>query len=130
LLSGITFHPVTSTCSSSSVSSTNCLSLLGDTNPTIKEIQSWSPLTLLNWIQEKLKPTPLESDDAQKFLNAKIDGRAFHYAGSRELPERIFEGAGIFLGPSLKLAQLAKSIGDAEKTSKFYLINTTQAASR
>ncbi|KAN0076322.1 hypothetical protein V8E54_006464 [Elaphomyces granulatus] len=87
-------------------------------------IQDMNPTMLLGWVQGRLR-VPLSEINAQKFLSAEITGNAFLYAAG------IFEKAGISMGPSFDLAQLAKAVIDSEiSTSKFYLINTTQTASR
>jgi hypothetical protein len=91
--------------------------------PPLQDIKSWDETLLLNWVQKALS-VPLKADDAARFLDARITGNAFLYAAG------IFEKAGISIGPSFDLSQLAKTIVDSERpTSKFYLINlinTTQ----
>jgi hypothetical protein len=95
----------------------------GPTIPTIQEVRSWQAPALLQRI-EKALAVPLTPESAQKFLNAEINEQAFLLgAGQRDF----FREAGISLGPSIILADLAKTIAT---TSKSYLINTTQTASR
>ena len=80
-----------------------------------------NPTKLLDFVQSKLM-VPLDRDDEEKLLSAKITGSAFLYAAG---DAGIFEKAGISLGPSIDLAQLAKTVIDSENptSSKFYLIN-------
>ena len=77
--------------------------------------------TVLDWVQGKLK-VPLSENNAQKFLNAEITGNAF-LEGGRD--RSIFREAGLTVGASVDLSTLAKTV-----EGKFYLINTTQTASR
>src|SRR5438552_18538300 len=52
--------------------------------PTIQEIRTWKAKKLLEWIQQKVS-VPLEDDDAEKFLNARINGGVFlEVTGSSE----------------------------------------------
>ena len=89
--------------------------------PTIQEVRSWEAPTLLQWIQKALA-VPLKPVNAQKFLNAEIDGEAFLGVAGRE---EFFQKLGISPGPSVRLAQLAKKIIDAESAKgRFYFINT------
>src|SRR5467141_412539 len=81
--------------------------------PTTQEVESWDETLLLEWIQKTLKVL-LKNDDAEKFLNARLEGSVFlRHAGQVE----IFLKAGIALGPSDKLAHLAQTVVDVD--SKF-----------
>ena len=84
--------------------------------PTIEEIGLWDEEKLLQWIQWKL-PIPLKNKDAEKFLNAEIDGQVFSkHVGDRDF----FISAGFSIGVSDKLAELAKeTIG---RKSKYFLL--------
>jgi hypothetical protein len=64
---------------------------------------------------------PLDRDDAQKLVSARITGTTF-LEGARYLLRSLTVGA------CVDLSTLAKTIVQAE--GKFYLINTTQTASR
>ena len=79
--------------------------------PTTHEIRSWDKNKLLLWIQQKLS-VPLEPTDAEKFLNAGIDGTVF-FGGADD--KKFFQDAGLSFGASFKLAELAR------ETSKHYL---------
>jgi hypothetical protein len=81
-------------------------------------IRDMNATTLLGWVQGQLR-VPLDDEDKAKFLAAKINGEAFLYAAGQI---DFFCQAGIAMGPSLQLAQLAKI---ADTKNKFYLINTT-----
>jgi hypothetical protein len=82
-------------------------------------IKSWDKTTLLEWIQKKLN-VPLDNEDADKLLSAKIGGNAFLFAAGRK---EIFQEAGIPLGPSVELAQLAQTIVDGESKCSFLADN-------
>ena len=74
--------------------------------PTVDEIRSWSKDELLKWIQQQL-PIPLELEDAEKCLNARINGHVFlKGAGDKQF----FRDAGLSFGASVQLARLAKDI--------------------
>ena len=79
--------------------------------PTIQEIRTWKAKKLLEWIQQKVS-VPLEDDDAEKFLSAKIDGEVFlGAAGNKEF----FRWAGFSFGASFKLSELAENNRQQEK---------------
>jgi hypothetical protein len=81
---------------------------LSEEYPTVGEIETWGENELLDWLQMNLKP-PLSSEDEGKIRTAQIDGCAFLIgAGDRSL----FVEAGLALGSSARLAQLAKDIVD------------------
>ena len=86
-------------------------------------IQKMNPTKLLDFVQSTLM-VPLDRDDAQKLVSAKINGEAFlEGAGDRT----IFTDAGISIGPGVNLSKLARTIVEAEsEKGRFYLINTTQ----
>ena len=98
-----------------SVSSTNCPSHHGQ--PHYPKNESTK---LLDFVQSKLM-VPLDRDDAQKLVSARITGTTF-LEGARYLLRSLTVGA------CVDLSTLAKTIVQAE--GKFYLINTTQTASR
>jgi hypothetical protein len=80
-------------------------------------MKSWDETSLLSWIQKRLNG-PLQDDDSEKFLTARISGDDFlEHAGDG----KSFQEAGISFGPSDRLARLAKTIVE----SKSYFINTT-----
>ena len=90
-------------------------------------MKSWDETQLLTFIQQHLK-IPLKPADAQKLLDAGIDGEAFLYAAMQ--PERLFhQVVGLSIGAGLKVEQLAK-IAKADTEGKFYLIITSQTAGR
>src|SRR5438045_6806569 len=71
---------------------------------TVDEIKSWNTNELLEWIQQNLG-NPLDKDDKELFLEAKIDGAVFlEGAGNKDF----FLGAGLSFGASVRLAGLAK----------------------
>ena len=85
--------------------------------PTIQEIRTWKAKKLLEWIQQKVS-VPLEPDDEEKFLNARIDGEVFlGAAGNKEF----FRWAGSSFGASFKLSELAENI--VSKKSKYSIID-------
>jgi hypothetical protein len=84
-------------------------------------IQRMNPTKLLDFIQSKLM-VPLDRDDAQKLVSARITGTAF-LEGARD--RSLFREAGLTVGACVDLSMLAKTV-----EGKFYLINTTQTASR
>jgi hypothetical protein len=93
--------------------------------PTIEDIRSWDKNKLLLWIQRKLS-SPLELTDAEKFLNAGIDGTVF-FGGADD--KKFFEGAGLSFGASFKLAELVeKTLGRKSKYS-FLVTDVTQTVS-
>jgi hypothetical protein len=85
------------------------------------------PTTLLDFVQRKLD-LPLNDKNAQKLLDAEINGSAF-LQGAKD--ETFFTKAGLAFGPSVNLSELARVVVEAENVKgRFYLINTTQTASR
>src|SRR5436190_7228395 len=69
----------------------------------IQDIRRWDADELLPWIQQKLY-IPLKPKDAERFLNAEIDGEVFFGH-----PDRMFfVSAGFSFGVSTKLADLAE----------------------
>jgi hypothetical protein len=78
--------------------------------PTTHEIRSWDKNKLLLWIQQKLS-VPLKPTDAEKFLNAEIDGSVFLQGAD---DKKFFQDAGLSFGASFKLAKLA---GETSKHS-------------
>ena len=73
-------------------------------NPTIQDIERWRPTELVEWIQRLLNP-PLDSDDAKKIIETRINGRVFlEGAGNSDF----FMHAGLSFGASVDLAKLAK----------------------
>ena len=96
-------------------------------------IRDMNTTMLLGWVQGRLR-VPLDDEDKAKLLGAKITGSAF-LQGAKD--RSLFREAGLAVGPSADLSELAKAVMDSESpTSKFYLINlinlinTTQTASR
>ena len=90
--------------------------------PTIQMIKSWNTNQLLDWIQQNL-PVPLDNEDKELFLKAKIDGNAFlGVAGDRDF----FRSAGLAPGVSQNLAQLAKDT--MGRKSKFCLLQIQTAS--
>jgi len=73
---------------------------------TMDAIRDMNATTLLGWVQGRLR-VPLDDGDKAKFLGAKINGEAFLYAAGQM---DFFCQAGIAMGPSLQLAQLAKIV--------------------
>jgi hypothetical protein len=74
--------------------------------PSSQEIKLWDVSVLLEWIQKNLNK-PLSHENARKFLIAEIHGSAFlRHADQLEF----FREAGITLGPSSDLANLAQTI--------------------
>ena len=88
--------------------------------------KSWDETQLLTFIQQNLE-IPLKPTDAQKLLDAGIDGEAFLYAASQR--DYFHQVVGLSIGAGLKVEQLAK-IAKADTESKFYLIITSQTAGR
>jgi hypothetical protein len=64
-----------------------------------------NPTTLLDLVQKRLR-VPLNDNNAQKFLSAEINGPFLYAAGQTD----IFHQVSLPIGPSLQLAQLAKTI--------------------
>jgi len=86
--------------------------------PTVDEIRSWSKDELLKWIQQQL-PIPLELEDAEKCLNARINGHVF-LKGAGDM--QVFRDAGLPFGPSVELAQLAnEAIGRKRKYCRYIM---------
>ena len=82
--------------------------------PTAQEIRTWNKNQLLEWVQRKL-PSPLEPEDAEAFLKARMNGEAFlELAGDRAF----FIDNGFSVGGSVQLAKLAREI--VGKKSKNY----------
>jgi len=74
--------------------------------PTIREIERWRATVLVEWIQRALDP-PLDPDDAEKIIQAKINGRVFlNGAGDPDF----FMRAGFSFGASVELSELAKGV--------------------
>ncbi|PUU79217.1 hypothetical protein B9Z19DRAFT_1125584 [Tuber borchii] len=77
-------------------------------------ITSWEPKKLLGYIQEKLS-VPLNAVDAEKFLEAQIDGSVFLFgAGDRSF----FQNASLSFGSSVKLAGLSENIAGRYRNSE------------
>ena len=72
--------------------------------PTIQEVEHWRATELVEWIQRVLDP-PLDPDDAEKIVPAKINGRVF-LEGADD--RSIFRDAGLSVGASVLLSKLAK----------------------
>jgi len=85
--------------------------------PTAQEIRTWNKNKLLEWVQRKL-PSPLEPEDAEAFLKARMNGDAFLYlAGDRAT----FQENGFSVGGSVQLASLAgEIIGRKSKNCPLY----------
>jgi hypothetical protein len=83
--------------------------------PTIQEVEHWRATELVEWIQRVLDP-PLDPDDAEKIVPAKINGRVF-LEGADD--RSIFRDSGLSVGASVLLSKLAKGFaspaGNAEK---------------
>jgi hypothetical protein len=78
---------------------------------TIDVVECWNTNKLLEWIQQNLN-NPLDDDDKEVFLKAKIDGEAFlGLAGDKES----FRSVNLPLGSSQKLARLAKNLAELVK---------------
>jgi len=96
------FHPITSTFSLSPVSHPLTVLVIAWTSPPSKKM---NPTKLLDFVQSKLM-VPLDDEDAQKLLRAKIDGEAFLYAASQT--DYFHQAVGLSIGAGLKVEQLAK----------------------
>jgi len=82
---------------------------------------SWDKAKLLKWIQQKLS-IPLEPDDEEKFLNARINGEVFlASAGSEDFYTR--PSIGLSFGASFQLAELARNT--ISKKSKYSIMDVT-----
>ena len=92
--------------------------------PTIQMIKSWNAKQLLDWIQQNL-PVPLDNEDKELFLKAKIKGSVFlEGAGDRGF----FQSAGLSFGASFKLARLAKDT--MGRKSKWLRLHHTRYADK
>ena len=68
---------------------------------------------------------PLDNEDKELFLKAKINGKAFlGVAGDREF----FRSAGLAPGVSQNLAELAKETIGRKSECCFYIIRVTQTS--
>jgi len=89
--------------------------------PTIQEIRTWKAKKLLGWIQRKVS-IPLELDDKEKLLSARIDGVVFlASAGSEDFYTR--PSIGLSFGASFQLAELARNT--ISKKSKYSIMDVT-----
>ena len=85
-------------------------------------IKSWNTNQLLDWIQQNLTE-PLDNEDKELFLKAKINGRVFlEGVGDRGF----FQSAGLSFGASVELARLAKDT--MGRKSKFCLLQIQTAS--
>ena len=93
--------------------------------PTIQMIESWNTNQLLDWIQQNLI-LPLDNEDKELFLKAKIDGEAFlGVAGNLDF---FNVRVGLAPGVSQKLAQLAKDT--MGRKSKWFRLHHTRYADK
>jgi hypothetical protein len=73
---------------------------------TIDKVKSWNTNKLLKWIQQNLSQ-PLNNEDKELFLKAKISGRVFLKGACNDA---FFMRAGFSFGAGVELAELAKDI--------------------
>ena len=87
---------------------------------TIQEIKSWNRNRLVDWIQQNLTE-PLDDEDKELFLKAKITGNIFlNYAGNIDFYEQRCK---LPPGTSAGLADLASEI--VSKKSKYCCLHHT-----
>jgi len=81
---------------------------------TMDAIRDMNATMLLGWVQRRLR-VPLDDEDKAKLLGAKITGSAF-LQGAKD--RSLFREAGLAVGPSADLSELAKAVVDSESPTR------------